>query len=67
MSIDKKTMDMIYATQQGKLKVLYEISNLYNLDNKCNNLNDEESYKQFIDKINEFKDYPNLLSWYIND
>ena len=47
--------------------MIYEISNLYNVDNKCNNLNDEESYKQFIDKINEFKDYPNLLSWYIND
>ena len=67
--LDKKTMDMIYTTQQGKLKVIYAIYKLYNLDkNKCTNIDDEkESYKQFIDKLNEFKDHPNLLSWYKDD
>ena len=67
--IDKTIMDMIYSTQQGKLKVIYSLQTLYKLDyNKCSNLKDEdESYKQFIDKINEFKEYPNLLSWYIDE
>ena len=67
--IGKTIMDMIYSTQQGKLKVIYSLQTLYKLDyNKCSNLKDEdESYKQFIDKINEFKEYPNLLSWYIDD
>ena len=66
--LNKKTMDMIYTTQQGKIKVLYHINKLYNLDhNTCTNLNDEENYKQLVDKINEIKDHPNLLAWYISD
>ena len=49
---NKKTMDMIYTTQKGKIKVFYPIGNSFNLDhNTCTNLNDEESYKQFIDKV----------------
>ena len=61
-------MDMIYTTQQGKLKVLYTLNNLYNWDwNNSINLNEEESYKKFIDKVNEFNDHPNLLAWYIDD
>ena len=67
--MDKKTMDMIYKTQQGKIKVIYAINGINKVDfNKCIYLNgDEENYKQFIDIVNEFKDHPNLLGWYIND
>ena len=67
--LDKRLMDMIYTTQQGKIKVIYGINQMYKLDGRnCINLKDEEEdYKQFIDKINEFKDHPNLLGWYIDD
>ena len=67
--IDKRLMDMIYTTQQGKIKVVYDVRKMYQLDGRnCINLKDEEEdYKQFIDKINEFKDHPNLLGWYIDD
>ena len=55
-------MDMIYT-------IIYNIYRLSNFDfDNCTNLNDEEEdYKQFIDKLNEFKDHPNLLSWQISD
>ena len=66
--LDKKVMDMIYTTQQGKLKVIYSLKSLYTLDSeKCSDLNEEENYVKFVNKVNEFKDHPNLLSWYIND
>ena len=66
--LSQKTMDMIYTTQQGNLKVVYSLNHLYNWDlNLSTNLNESEYYKQFVGKINEFKDHPNLLSWYIND
>ena len=61
-------MDMIYTTQQGKIKVAYSLNNIFNWNpNTSTNINESEYYKQFVDKINEFKDHPNLLSWYIND
>ena len=67
IAIDKKLMDMIYTTQQGKIKVIYSIG-VYKWDhNSCTNLNDEEYYRKAVEKINEFKEHPNLLLWYIND
>ena len=66
--MDKKLMDMVYTTQQGKIKVIYALNNMYNWDhNTSTNLNEEEYYRQFIKIINEFKNHPILLSWYIND
>ena len=59
---------MIYSKYQGKIKVIYTLHKMYNWDyNKSIDLNEEENYKQFIDKVNEFKEHPNLLAWYIND
>ena len=66
--INKNVMDMIYTKQQGKIKVIYSVNSIFDLDSdKCSDLNEEENYKKFIQKINEFKDHPALLSWYIND
>ena len=66
--ISKKEMDMIYETQQGKIKVMYCLDKLYTFDyNSCSDLKEEENYKKFVDKINELKEHPALFSWYIND
>ena len=60
--MNKKLMDMVYTTQKGKIKVIYGLNFMYSWDeNTCTNLNEEENYSQFISKINQFKDHPNLL------
>ena len=66
--IDKKTMDMVYETQQGKIKVIYSVKDMYTFDNvTCSDTNEETNYNKFVTKINQFKDNHALLSWYIND
>ena len=66
--ITKKKMDKIQETQQGKIKVIFSLNPLYNLDTRTlTDLNEEENYKTFKGKINEVKDHPTLLAWYIND
>ena len=66
--INKATMDMIYNTQKGKIKVMYAVNGLYNFNSStCTYSNEEENYKKFVNKINEIKEHPALLSWYIND
>ena len=64
----KKTMDMIYETQQGKIKVIYSVKDMYTFDSvTCSDSDEETNYNEFVAKINQFKDHPALLSWYIND
>ena len=68
IQINNSIMDMIYNTQQGKIKVMYSIEDINSFDsNTCSDLNEEKNYKKYVDKINEFKDHPALFAWYIND
>ena len=65
--LSKRRMDMIQETQQGRIKTIYCV-NKYNLDQKTlTDLNEEENYKTLVNTINELKDHPSLLAWYIND
>ena len=66
--LDEETMDMVYETQQGKIKVIYSVKDMYTFDaDTCSDPNEEANYNEFLAKINQFKDHPALLSWYIND
>ena len=66
--LNKNQMDMIYETQQGKIKVIYPVNTIYNFNStKCSDLNEEKNYQIFVDKINEFKEHSALFSWYISD
>ena len=62
-------MDNIYSSLQGKVKIIYHLnysSIIYPEPNTA--FQKEENYKkQIYDKINEFKDHPSLLAWYVND
>ena len=66
--IKKTDMDMIYQTQQGKIKVMYSVKDMYTFNSTtCSDMNEETNYQKFVNKINELKDHPALFSWYIND
>ena len=63
-----KTLNMINMTQNGKIKVLFHVKHIFEIDtNTCEVLNEEEDYKTFVKTINEFKDHPLVIGWYIND
>ena len=50
------------------IKGIISLNHLYDLDTRTlTDLNEEENYKTFVNTINEFKDHPALLAWYIND
>ena len=67
--LTKVNMDKIYSTFQGKVKVIYILHYKSFLIPDPNTIKQkEENYKKYIfDTINEFKDHPALLSWYVND
>ena len=66
--LDEETMDMVYETQQGKIKVIYSVKDMYTIDeDTCSDPFEEENYYKFFAKINYLKYHPALLSWYIND
>ena len=64
----RKTLDMINTTQNGRIKVLFHVQNIFEINrDTCELLNEEEDYKKFVDTINEFKNDSLLIGWYIND
>ena len=64
----KKNMDMIYSAKQGNIKIIYGFNVSYISNSLISDLEKEEYFKNnIIDKVNEFKDHPGLLAWYIND
>ena len=66
--ITKDTMDMIDRTQNGKIKIIYSIKEQFHFNSSTYQvLNEEEDYKEYIKKVNTFKDHPLLIGWYIND
>ena len=43
--IDEKTIDMIYETQQGKIKVIYSVKDMYNFHSAtCSDSDEEKNY-----------------------
>ena len=61
-------MNKIEETQNGKIKVLFHVGSIIEIDrDNCKVLNMEEDYKIFVQKINQFKDHPLMIGWYIND
>jgi len=66
ISID--TMNMINETQNGKIKIIYSVMDIFRINSKaCNVLNEENDYKDYVYTINKFKNHPLLIGWYIND
>ena len=62
------TLNMIDKTQNSRLKILIHLVDLFHIDmDTCETLNLEEDYKKFVKKINNFKDHPLIMGWYIND
>ena len=65
--LNKNLMDMLQITQQGKIKIIFNMHE-YTLESKIlTDSNNEENYKTISNRIKEFKDHPALLSWFIND
>ena len=61
-------INMIDRTQNGKIKIIYSIKDIFKINSTtCEVLNEEEDYKEYINKINILKDHPLLIGWYIND
>ena len=59
---------MIYSAKQGNIKIIYGFNVSYISNSLISDLEKEEYFKNnIIDKVNEFKDHPGLLAWYIND
>jgi len=66
ISID--TMNMINETQNGNIKIIYSIRDIFQINSTtCNVLNEENDYKDYIKTINKLKEHPLLIGWYIND
>ena len=65
----RRSMDKIYSTFQGKVKVVYMLNYSSFITPNPNTIKQkEENYKKYIlDTINELKDHPTLLAWYVND
>ena len=64
----RKTLDMINTTQKGRIKVLFHVKQIFEINtDTCEVLNEEEDYRTFVDTINEFKNNSLLIGWYIND
>ena len=67
--LTKKKMDNIYSAFQGRVKIIFQLnysSMIYPEPNTPSQK--EKNYKkQIYDKINEFKDHPSILAWYVND
>ena len=61
-------INMIDRTQNGKIKIIYSIKDIFKINSTTYEvLNEEEDYKEYINKINILKDHPLLIGWYIND
>ena len=59
---------MINRTYNGKIKVLFHVKHIFEINiDTCEVLNEEKSYKKYVKTINEFKNHPLLIGWYIND
>ena len=59
--LNKKSLDMIQETRQGRIKTIISLNPLYDLDTRTlTDLKEEENYKTFVNTINEFKDHPTL-------
>ena len=65
--LNKNLMDMLQITQQGKIKIIFNIHEYTLESKKLTDSNNEENYKTISNRIKEFKDHPALLSWFIND
>ena len=64
----ENTMNLINITQNGRIKVLFHVKDVIKTNTStCEVLNEEEDYKIFVNRINEFKNSPILIGWYIND
>lgn len=67
-NLNRKDLDYVYTTQNGKIKVIYNVKDIADFDfDKCIASNEEENYIKFKDTINELKGSPALIGWYIND
>ena len=61
-------MEMIYNTQQGKIKVMYSVDDMYTYNiTTCIDDEEEKNFVEFVNKIEEFKNHPALFAWYVND
>ena len=62
------TMDMIDKTQNGRIKLIYSVKDIFYLNKSiCQPVGEEGDYKEYVKKINYIKNHPILIGWYIND
>ena len=65
--INKAVIDKIYSTFQGKVKVMFPLNSTSFFNASTIEQREENYKKNIVEKVNEFKDHPALLAWYIND
>ena len=65
--ITKGVIDKIYSTFQGKVKIICPLNFTSFLNANTIEQKEENYKKNIVEKVNEFKDHPALLAWYVND
>ena len=67
-NLSLSTMDMIDKTQNGRIKLIYTVKDIFYLNKStCLPVGEEGDYKEYVKKINSIKNHPLLIGWYIND
>ena len=73
IQLGKNDLIHVQNTQNGKIKVIYNVKSVYNWNKPsdgtkgCIDMEEEKNYKNILKKINDFKDLPHLIGWYVND
>ena len=73
IQIEKKYLDILQKNQNGTINVIYNVKSMFNWnkpeDNTkgCFDTKEEKNYNNFINTMNNLKDHPLLIGWYIND
>ena len=71
--IKNNSLNTLQKNQNGTIKVIYNVKSMYNWNQNADNSKgcideqEEENYRNFLKTLNNFKEHPLLIGWYIND